>query len=567
MLSIRACRHLFASAALGLCVVSQPLFAAPPETNLSLSDRIKQIRSSVSAADNGQPKSLLTQNSVYANVLQGVALIGAENSEGESWQGTGWVLDIDQRLIVTNHHVIEGVEDCTVFFPLCAEGELVTSLDKSLVSSRAIKGRVVDSDQSCDLALIQLESMPKESLALTLADKSASPGQRVHSIAGNTVGSQSLWTYSTGYVRQILAGELANGGFCMMLESDMATNQGNSGGPVCDDEGRVVAVVEGHSTEARLVSMYIDLQALTAYLEDALRCVDPKTLEDIRFAAKRHLADARFNTAMSLASAAVKLDSKSAENFALRGECWLALDDAESAEGDFVDALEIDSRCAAANAGRGDVAASNDEYEAAIKHYSNAIRNDSANALYLVSRGDLRLENCDYEGALKDFSAAIKKDPTSLEAIRGKAFAQIELEEFDAGGEALAGIIDEFSDDAEVLYMFGRALNGRDNRAQANHFFSKAIDLDETHAWAHSELGKNQILSQDFPDAVHHLGIAVEVWEDDARTHYLYGVALFGNSDFDSASTYLEKALELDPDDEEISVGVAELQEAIEKAE
>lgn len=567
MMSIRARRHLFASAALGFCVVSQPLFAAPPETTLSLSDRIKQIRSSASATDNMQPKSLLTQNPVYAKLLKGIAFIGAENSEGESWQGTGWVLDLEQRLIVTNHHVIEGVEDCTVFFPLFTDGELVTSLDRSLVSSRAIKGRVVDSDQSCDLALIQLESMPKECVALSLADKSASPGQRVHSIAGNTVGSQSLWTYSTGYVRQILVGELANGGSCMMLESDMATNLGNSGGPVCDDEERVVAVVEGHSTEARLVSLYIDLQALTAYLEDSLRCVDPKSVEDIRFAAKRHLADARFNTAMSLASAAVKLDSKSAENFALRGDCWLALEDVESAEGDFIDALAIDSRCAAAHAGRGDVAASNDEYDDAIKHYSNAIRNDSGNAVYLVGRGHLRLENCDYEDALKDFSAAIKKDSTSLEAIRGKAFAQIELDEFNAGGEALAKIIDQFSDDAETLSMFGRALNGLDNRAQANHFFSKAIELDETHTWAHSELGENQILLQDFPDAVHHLGIAVDEWEDDARTYYLYGVALFGNSDFDTASTYLEKALELDPDDEEISTGVAELQEAIEDAE
>jgi len=60
--------------------------------------------------------------------------------------------------------------------------------------------------------------------------------ERVHSLAGSTVGSQSLWIYSTGHVRQIVRGLMANDYEAMLLESDLATNQGDSGGSVCDDE-------------------------------------------------------------------------------------------------------------------------------------------------------------------------------------------------------------------------------------------------------------------------------------------------------------------------------------------
>jgi tetratricopeptide (TPR) repeat protein len=566
MASLRLRRSLFAITASILCCDAPHSIAAPPETTVSLADRIKQIQASPKGADGSQDNAGLPQNPVYKKMLPGVVFIGVTNAEGDSWQGTGWVLDREQRLVVTNQHVIEGVEECSVFFPMFEEGRLITSLAQSLIPSRAIAGHVIDSDQSSDLALIQLERLPLECVALPLADRSASPGQRVHSIAGNTVGSQSLWTYSTGYVRQILSGELANGGGCVMMESDMATNQGNSGGPVCDDEGRVVAVVEGHSSEARLVSLYIDLQALTAYLEEALRCVAPTTAEDMRFALKRHLDGERYNTALKLANAAIKLEPTSADNLALRGQSWLALDDEKAAKGDFTDALVIDKQCAAAHAGLGAVASINDDYEAAVKHYTDAIRNDSSNADYLISRGYVQLGNDEYQAALQDFNAAMKKDPALIDAARGKAFAQIYLEQYEAGGMALLELIDQFDDDAETFYMIGLALNGLEHRDQAMPYLLKALELDSEWTAAHYELGENLILAEQFAQAVEHLSIAVSEWDDDARTNYLYGVALFGAGDFKAAKSYFKVALKLDADDEEISTGVAELLQALKDA-
>ena len=542
-------------------------FAAPPDSTLSLADRVKKIRSSSKEAQTESPSSTLMQNPVYTKALKGVVFVSVKGKDGSVWQGTGWVLDQEQKLIVTNHHVIEDAEDFRVFFPLFENGQLVTDLDRSLVNNRAIEGRIVDSDKNCDLALLQVKSIPQENKALELAEQSARPGQRVHSIAGNTVGSQSLWTYSTGHVRQILAGELANGGKCMMLESDMATNQGNSGGPVCDDEGRVVAVVEGHATDARLVSMYIDLQALTDYLDVALRCVAPKTTEDFRVAAERHLIDGRPEEALKLANAAIKNDDESAECLALRGRCWLALDDYDNAEGDFEDALDLDERCSEAHAGLGEIAYDDDDYEEAIRCYSNAIRHDSSNADYLVGRGQIKSTEGYFDEALKDFESALKANPEAHDATRGIAFINIRNEEFETGGESLLNIIDRYRDDAEFHCMLGIALNGLGEREQAAVYWNRALELDDTHTEAHYELGRNKIYNQQFEEAVQHLSIAADAWEDDAMANYMYGVALFGNSNFDDADTYFETALELDPDNEEIATGVAELRQALSDAQ
>lgn len=336
----------------------------------SLADKIRKIKSRANPQTSSQSEAAHAENPAYQKILKGVALIAVEDG-----RGTGWVLDVDKRLLVTNQHVIEGFEDCVVYFPQFENGRLVTS-PETLTPNRGIPGRVVDSVADSDLALVQLQApFPKSTRALPLADASASPGQNVHSIAGHTIGSDSLWTYSTGHVRQIVRGVLANGYEATVLESDMATNQGNSGGPVCNDQGEIVAVVEGHSTQARLISIYVELTSLAEYLGDALRCVDPTSFEDIVFAADRHLDEGRTATAAKLATNALKLQPNSADAMSLRGWCWYDDNDLDSAEADFQEALKHDSTFADAHCGLGFVEDDREKYDAAIKHFTNAIRN------------------------------------------------------------------------------------------------------------------------------------------------------------------------------------------------
>ncbi len=112
--------------------------AEDASNSTKLSDRLKKIKASapVNAGSGGAIKP--PTNPHYNKILKSVALILCENTDGSTCSGTGWVLDAEQRLLVTNDHVIEGFTDCKVFFPEFIDGQLVTDPAKSIVPARAI---------------------------------------------------------------------------------------------------------------------------------------------------------------------------------------------------------------------------------------------------------------------------------------------------------------------------------------------------------------------------------------------------------------------------------------------
>src|SRR5207248_1523345 len=51
-----------------------------------------------------------------------------------------------------------------------------------------------------------------------------------------------------------------------VVETDSPTNPGDSGGPLVNDRGELVGVTEGASTEARLVSTFVDVSEVRRLL-------------------------------------------------------------------------------------------------------------------------------------------------------------------------------------------------------------------------------------------------------------------------------------------------------------
>ncbi len=533
----------------------------------ALTQNIKKIKTNQQNQVTAESSNVDPQNPVYRQILNSVGYIVCQPEGGEAWQGTSWVLNEKNRLMVTNHHVIEGVEECVVFLPEFKDNKLVTDKAETLRSSRGIRAQVIDSCRECDLALIQLESLPETAKSLSLAETSASPGQRLHSIAGNSAGSESLWIYSTGHVRQVATGMLANGHESTLLESDMATNQGNSGGPVVNDQGQLVAVVEGHRTDARLVSIYVDLQAVVNYLEEGLRCVAPEKYEDLDHAIRRHLAENRVETAFKLATQAHQQDKKIAQPLAYRGWCFLMKEDYDTARKEFEKAIQRDDQCGDAHAGLAQLAVLSEDYETAIDYFSAAIGCDADNLKYQTGRAQVRLVLSDYETAKKDFLRMLKKDPNYHEAMFGLGISEVQLGNYQAGMDQFDLLLnnypDHYQDNAQLFYQAAIAFEGLEILELAAGSYGRAMELDPQMVEARRELGGLLVRVQNFAKAVEILNQANELYAEDAYINFYLGAAHVGNGDAAVARPFLEKAMELDAEDESLTEEINALIEHI----
>jgi S1-C subfamily serine protease len=212
---------------------------------------------------------------IYQRALKStVWVIVPQGRGGLVASGTGSLVNLRKRLILTNYHVVGNKDSAMVYFPIYLQnGEVVSERKAYLKGKTGIPGKVVARDSKKDLALIQLEAVPRGAQELILAPKSPTPGQRLHSI-GNPGASDALWAYTQGTVRQVyskkwsLSGEDGFELDARIVETQSPVNQGDSGGPVLNDRGELVAVTQGHvnDKQARLVSIFIDVSEVRGLL-------------------------------------------------------------------------------------------------------------------------------------------------------------------------------------------------------------------------------------------------------------------------------------------------------------
>jgi serine protease Do len=132
--------------------------------------------------------------------------------------GSGFFITSD-GFILTNHHVVEGAEDIYV----------------TLTDRRELKAKVIGSDQRTDVALIKVEGSGFSRLAIGDPNK-LRKGEWVIAI-GSPFGLDS--TVTAGVVS---AKGRDTGDFLPFIQTDVAVNPGNSGGPLINSRGEVVGI-------------------------------------------------------------------------------------------------------------------------------------------------------------------------------------------------------------------------------------------------------------------------------------------------------------------------------------
>ena len=160
--------------------------------------------------------------------------------------GSGVVLD-DQGHILTTHHVVDGADKVIVTFN----------------DGRVLSGTVVGGDEETDVAVIRVDGKDFRAAEFANSDE-LKVGQPVLAI-GNPLGLPGGPTVTSGVIsslRRSLA--FGPGDGLPVLQTDAAVNPGNSGGPLVDLRGRVVAINTATIPYAEGIGFAIPINAALA---------------------------------------------------------------------------------------------------------------------------------------------------------------------------------------------------------------------------------------------------------------------------------------------------------------
>jgi putative serine protease PepD len=175
----------------------------------------------------------LSVNSIYKRTYRGVVDVkvksqttnGFGGSQSQAAEGSGFVYDTSGH-VITNQHVVAGA----------------TSVNVTFWNGKSYGAHVVGTDPSTDLAVLKVDAPPTILYPLTLDNSNnVQVGDNVVAI-GSPFGLSE--TVTAGIVSALHRQMTSPNNFAIddSIQTDAAINHGNSGGPLLDNQARVIGV-------------------------------------------------------------------------------------------------------------------------------------------------------------------------------------------------------------------------------------------------------------------------------------------------------------------------------------
>ena len=179
-----------------------------------------------------EPTSLSSQE-VFQEAQTGVVQLYGRQGDRYGF-GTGFVYDLDNRRVLTNAHVVEGVNSLKVRYD----------------EQPPIPARVLGSSFCNDLAVVEMSSTPDGVTSLTLGDSDTVTNQDEVTALGFPTSaaeniSQEALVSSSGNVQSPKLAAQPDDSLPRLAETiqhDATINPGNSGGPLLNDQAEVIGI-------------------------------------------------------------------------------------------------------------------------------------------------------------------------------------------------------------------------------------------------------------------------------------------------------------------------------------
>jgi S1-C subfamily serine protease len=211
------------------CILHHPQLALSTKTNVMVEDSLLPL-----LYNRTQDSVVLITTKVNPVYLHRGPLATGTSASSESIdvpvaRGSGFVYDKEGH-IITNYHVLQGG----------------TSVDVRFMDGNSYSARLIGKDPYSDLAVLQLDPLAiynQRLIPLSLGNSSLlKVGQ--HAVAiGNPLGFSG--TMTEGIISQLNAIIPVGGIYhARMIQIDVPTTHGNSGGPLLNLDGQVIGITE-----------------------------------------------------------------------------------------------------------------------------------------------------------------------------------------------------------------------------------------------------------------------------------------------------------------------------------
>lgn len=192
---------------------------------VSVSDRTNTA--STVTTTNVNAGDAMSPSQIYSTYGSAVVSVNVKTSQGEG-AGTGFIIDGENGYILTCYHVVDSA----------------TAISVTLTDSTSYEATYVGGDEDQDVAVLKIT--PSEDAGLTsvvLGDSSLlAVGDDVCTI-GNALGTLANTLTTGGVSAMDRAITMSDGTVMSLLQTDCTINSGNSGGPLFNQYGEVVGIV------------------------------------------------------------------------------------------------------------------------------------------------------------------------------------------------------------------------------------------------------------------------------------------------------------------------------------